>query len=139
MDPSLNKFGVCSGVWVAAGVAVLVVVVYAWRFFELFWLKPKKMEKCLRDQGLKGTSYKLLYGDVKEIVKMITEAYLKPINLNDDIVPRVLSFTHSVVSTHDPTMLKEILGNYEDFQKQRGGNPLRRLLALGLVYVEGDQ
>lgn len=39
----------------------------------------------------------------------------------------------------DPTMLKEIFGNYEDFQKQRGGNPLTRLLAQGLVDVEGDQ
>ncbi|KAK1438001.1 hypothetical protein QVD17_03802 [Tagetes erecta] len=151
MNPSLSMFGVCSVVGMAA-----VVTVFAWWFFDVFWLKPKKMEKCLRDQGLKGTSYKLLYGDVKEMVKLITEAYRKPINLNDDIVPRVLSFPHSIVTTHgkncftwmgprpilhvtDPTMLKEILANYEDFQKQRGGNPLTSLLAKGLVDVEGDQ
>lgn len=36
-------------------------------------------------------------------------------------------------------ILKEILANYEDFQKQRGGNPLTTLLAKGLVDVEGDQ
>ncbi|KAM0016024.1 putative 11-oxo-beta-amyrin 30-oxidase [Helianthus debilis subsp. tardiflorus] len=90
------------------------------------------------------------------MVKMITEAYVKPINLNDDIVPRVMSFAHRFVTTHgkncftwagpipiihitNPSMIKEILGNYEDFQKQRGGNPLTRLLAKGLVDVEGDQ
>lgn len=92
---------VCSGVATTVAVATMVVVVvFAWRFFDMVWLKPRKMEKCLRNQGLKGTSYKLLYGDVKELVKMITEAYRKPINLNDDIVPRVLSFAHSVVITH---------------------------------------
>ncbi|KAK9052581.1 hypothetical protein SSX86_029210 [Deinandra increscens subsp. villosa] len=156
MDPSLSMFRMFSGVEIAAAVATTVVVVYAWRFFDWVWLKPKKTEKFLRDQGIKGTSYKLLYGDVKEMVKMITEAYRKPINLNDDIVPRVLSFAHSAVSTHgkncftwlgprpmlhitDPTMLKDILGNYEDFQKRRGGNPLTSLLAKGLVDVEGDQ
>lgn len=97
MNPSLSMFGVCSGVGMAAAV---VVTVFAWWFFDVFWLKPRKMEKCLRDQGLKGTSYKFLYGDVKEMVKRITEAYRKPINLNDDIVPRVLSFPHSVITTH---------------------------------------
>ncbi|KAF5754343.1 putative secologanin synthase [Helianthus annuus] len=93
-------FGLCSGVGMAVATVVVVVGVFSWRVFDMVWLKPKKMEKCLRDQGLKGTSYKLLYGDVKEMVKMITEAYRKPINLNDDIVPRVLSFFHSVVTTH---------------------------------------
>ena len=39
----------------------------------------------------------------------------------------------------DPTMIKEILNNYEDFQKIRGGNPLLRLLARGLADVEGDK
>ncbi|XP_076890920.1 cytochrome P450 CYP72A219-like [Bidens hawaiensis] len=87
---------------------------------------------------------------------MVNEAYAKPINLNDDIVPRVLSFAHKVVATYgkncftwagpipivhttDPSMIKEILGNYQDFQKPRGGNPLARLLVKGLVDVEGDQ
>nr|XP_043640145.1 cytochrome P450 CYP72A219-like [Erigeron canadensis] len=133
-----------------------VVVVYVWRFYNWVWLKPKKMEKCLRDQGLKGNSYKLLYGDVKEMVKMITDAYVKPINLTDDILPRVLSFAHYSVTTHgnncftwagpipvlhttDPAMIKEVFGNYQDFQKQRGGNPLTRLLAKGLVDVEGER
>ncbi|KAL8201483.1 hypothetical protein R6Q57_012822 [Mikania cordata] len=157
MDPTrVSMLGEFTGVGMAVAMAAsMVVAVYAWRFLDLVWLKPKKMEKCLREQGLEGTSYKFLYGDVKEMVKMITEAYRKPINLHDDIVPRVLSFAHSVVTTHgkncftwmgprpilhitDPTMIKEIFANYEDFQKQRGGNPLTRLLAKGLVDVEGD-
>ncbi|GKA12103.1 cytochrome P450 CYP72A219-like protein [Tanacetum coccineum] len=153
MEPILNMIGLIRVLGLGA---IVLVAIYAWRFLNWVWLKPKKMEKFLRDQGLKGTSYKFLYGDVKDMVKMITEAYKKPINLDDDIVPRVLSFAHSIVTTHgkncftwvgprpllhitDPTMIKEMLNNYEDFQKIRGGNPLTRLLARGLVDVEGDQ
>lgn len=44
-----------------------------------------------------------------------------------------------VLHTTDPVMIKEIFGNYEDFQKVKGGNPLTRLLINGLVVVEGDQ
>ncbi|XP_071701942.1 cytochrome P450 CYP72A219-like [Rutidosis leptorrhynchoides] len=140
---------------VICGVGMLVVILI-WRILDWVWFTPKKMEKCLREQGLKGTTYKLLYGDMKEMAKMITVAYSKPINLTDDIVPRVLSFTNIMVTTHgkncftwmgpkpilhitDPTMIKEMLGNYKDFPKTRGGNPLRNLLAIGLANVEGDQ
>ncbi|KAL7611420.1 hypothetical protein Lser_V15G11008 [Lactuca serriola] len=135
---------------------LLVVLAYAWRFYNWVWLTPKNTEKFLRDQGLKGTSYKFLFGDVIEIVKVITEASLKPINLADDILPRVLSFVHSSVTTHgkncfiwagpkpilhitDPTMIQEMLGNYEDFEKVKGANPLIALLAKGLARLEGDQ
>ncbi|KAI3698689.1 hypothetical protein L2E82_42425 [Cichorium intybus] len=151
MEATLSMIGVCGGLGF-----MLMVVAYAWRFFNWVWLTPKSTEKCLRDQGLKGTSYKFLYGDVKEIVKMITEANLKPINVTDDILPRVLSFAHSSVTVHgkncftwagpkpilhitDPTMIREILGKHEDFQKAKGANPLLTLLAKGLVLVEGDQ
>ncbi|KAL4569940.1 hypothetical protein LXL04_025588 [Taraxacum kok-saghyz] len=151
MEATISMIGVCGGVGL-----LLVVLAYAWRFFNWVWLIPKNTEKCLRAQGLKGTSYKFLYGDVKEMVKMITESNLEPINLTDDIVPRVLSFAHSTVTTHgkncftwagpkpilhitDPRMIRQMLGNYEDFQKAKGTNPLLTLLAKGLVLVEGDQ
>ena len=97
MEPILNMIGLLRVLGLAA---IALVALYAWRFVNWVWLRPKKMEKFLRDQGLKGTSYKFLYGDVKDMVKMITEAYKKPINLDDDIVPRVLSFAHSYVTTH---------------------------------------
>ncbi|XP_023736519.1 cytochrome P450 CYP72A219 [Lactuca sativa] len=151
MEATLSVIGVFGGLGF-----MLIVLVYAWMFFNWVWLTPKNTEKSLRDQGLKGTSYKFLYGDVKEIVKMITEASLKPINLTDDILPRVLSFAHNAVTTHgkncftwagpkpilhitDPTMIREMFGKYEDFQKAKGSNPLLTLLAKGLVLVEGDQ
>lgn len=50
------------------------------------------MEKCLRQRGLKGNPYKLLYGDLNELTKSIIEAKSKPINFSDDIAQRLIPF-----------------------------------------------
>ncbi|CAH1414653.1 unnamed protein product [Lactuca virosa] len=151
MEVSLNMKAVLCGVGV-------MMMVYAWRIFNWIWLKPKKMEKFLREQGLNGNSYKFLFGDVKEMVQMTANAKLKPINLTDNIVPRVMPFMHNTLKTHgkgkafftwigpravvhvtEPALIREILGNYNKFQKQKGGNPLTRLLARGIASVDADQ
>ena len=83
------------------GMVVLAILVrYAWRFLNWAWLKPKKIEKSLRDQGLKGSSYKFLFGDLKEVANMLKDAKSRPINLNDEIVPRVMPFDHKSVTTY---------------------------------------
>ncbi|KAI3696099.1 hypothetical protein L1987_79108 [Smallanthus sonchifolius] len=137
------------------GVATIFLF-YIWRLSNWLWFKPKRMEKFLKDQGLKGTPYKFLFGDMKEMKQMMTEATSKPMNLTHDITPRVLPFYHKALTTFgkicftwigtmpvvhitEPSMIREILANFRKFQKPRGGNPLRKLLFSGLVYVEGDQ
>ncbi|CAH1414645.1 unnamed protein product [Lactuca virosa] len=136
----------------------VIVMIYGWRFFNWIWLKPKKMDKFLRKQGLNGNPYKFLYGDIKEMVQMTAVAKSKPINLNDDIVPRVMPFLYNSAKTYgegknfftwmgprplvhvtEPALIREILANYSQFQKQRGGNPLTKMLARGLADVEADQ
>ncbi|KAL7610676.1 hypothetical protein Lser_V15G10999 [Lactuca serriola] len=136
----------------------VIVMIYGWRFFNWIWLKPKKMDKFLRKQGLNGTPYKFLYGDIKEMVQMTAVAKSKPINLNDDIVPRVMPFLYNSAKTYgegknfftwmgprplvhvtEPALIREILANYSQFLKKRGGNPLRNILARGLANVEVDQ
>ncbi|KAJ9553907.1 hypothetical protein OSB04_017952 [Centaurea solstitialis] len=145
-----------SGAWWGVGIVVAMVFWYGWRFVNWVWLTPKKMEKSLREQGLKGSSYKFLFGDLKEMVKMTKEAKTRPINLTNDVVPRALPFFHKSVTTYgkncftwmgpkpfvhitEPAMIKEILANHNQFQKQKGGNPLIKLLAQGLVAIEADQ
>ncbi|KAI3502070.1 hypothetical protein L1887_30101 [Cichorium endivia] len=142
---------------VLCGVGVMVII-YAWRFFNWIWLKPKKMEEFLRQQGLNGNSYKFLFGDIKEMVQMTANAKSKPINLTDNIVPRVMPFIHNSVKTYgkgnnfftwmgprplvhitEPALIREILANYSQFQKPRGGNPLTKMLARGLADVDADQ
>ena len=78
----------------------VVLSICAWSVLNWVWLRPKRLERFLRKQGLHGNSYRLLYGDTKELLTMIQEAYSRPINLSDDIVPRVLPFSHKFVITH---------------------------------------
>nr|UMZ08746.1 cytochrome P450 [Aralia elata] len=134
----------------------IVVVILGWRIFNWVWLRPKKLEKYLRNQGFNGNSYKLFFGDLKDMVVMIKEAKSKPINLSDDIVPRIMPLNHKTIQTYgknsflwlgpkpmvhilDPDHIKEILTKFYQFQKPRGGNPLTKLLATGLVDAEGDR
>ncbi|CAI9275401.1 unnamed protein product [Lactuca saligna] len=136
----------------------VIVMIYGWRFFNWVWLKPKKMDKFLREQGLNGTPYKFLYGDIKEMVQMTADAKLKPINLTDDIVPRVMPYLYNSSKTYgkgknfytwmgprpfvhvtEPALIRQILANYSRFQKLNGGNPLAKLVARGLADVDADQ
>ncbi|GLT55079.1 hypothetical protein SLA2020_282290 [Shorea laevis] len=65
----------------------------AWRVLRWAWVRPKALERSLRDQGLTGNSYSLLFGDLKEISKMTNQARSKPINFTNDIAPRVVPFS----------------------------------------------
>ncbi|WOG98430.1 hypothetical protein DCAR_0417773 [Daucus carota subsp. sativus] len=131
------------------------VVVTAWKLLNWIWIRPKRLEKILRNQGFKGNPYRLLYGDVKEVAAAGKEARSKPISLSDDIIPRVTPAIFTAISKHgkksflwlgprpevyitDPDLIKEALNKTSIFQKTRGGNPLFKLLACGLVSAEGE-
>ena len=82
---------------VATSFAFITILIFAWRLLNWVWLRPKKLEKCLRQQGLTGNSYKLLHGDFRQMSRMIKEANSRPISLSDDIVQRVQPFfDHSI-------------------------------------------
>ena len=61
--------------------------------FYTIWWKPKRLERKLKQQGIRGTLYKPLVGDMKELVRMITEAWSEPLSLTHQIIPRVDPFT----------------------------------------------
>lgn len=67
---------------------VTVVIIIGWRILNWVWIRPKKLEKIVRNQGFKGSSYRLLYGDTKDFPAIEKEAVSKPINLSDDFIPR---------------------------------------------------
>ncbi|KAL2496997.1 Cytochrome [Forsythia ovata] len=114
------------------------------------------MEKWLRQQGLNGNSYRFVYGDLKDLISMIQKAKSKPINIADDIKPRVIplflktleeygtdSFIWlgpkpSVIIT-DPELIKEVLTKIYIYQKPQNMNPLTKLLAQGVVSYEEDK
>ncbi|KAF3975918.1 hypothetical protein CMV_000854 [Castanea mollissima] len=136
-------------------VSIVVLITWAWRVVNWVWLRPKKLERCLRQQGLNGNSYRLLFGDLKESSKMISQAKSKPINFTLDIAPRVFPFVHQVVSNYgknsfiwmgptprvnilNPEQLKEIFSKIYDFRKPNA-NPLIKLIATGLLNYEGEK
>ncbi|KAL5804845.1 hypothetical protein ACOSQ3_031647 [Xanthoceras sorbifolium] len=136
-------------------------IVIAWLFMmvvEWVWLKPKKLEKWLRQQGFSGNSYRLFHGDMKEMSAMRKEATAKPINLSDshhNIVPRILPFVHHIITKYgkksfiwngptpsinitDPKMIRDILLKNDIFPKPKT-NPFAKLLVSGMVTYEGEQ
>ncbi|XP_027063440.1 cytochrome P450 CYP72A219-like [Coffea arabica] len=131
------------------------LVILSWRILNWAWFKPKKREKCLRQQGLRGNSYNLVLGDMKETVRMTQEAKSKPINFTNDIVSRVMPFIDKTIKTYgensyawagpmpavllmDPEHIKEVMNKSFNYLKPPG-NPLSKLLATGLVSYETDK
>ncbi|RDX92067.1 11-oxo-beta-amyrin 30-oxidase, partial [Mucuna pruriens] len=134
---------------------VILALTWAWRMLNWLWLKPKRLERLLRQQGLQGNPYRLLIGDLKEILNIQKEVRSKPMNLSHDIVPRVFSHLHQSLNKHgkncflwfgpnprvtltDPELIKDVLNKIYDFPKPKT-NPLVKLLATGLVSYEGEK
>ncbi|KAK3419820.1 hypothetical protein EUGRSUZ_G00586 [Eucalyptus grandis] len=104
----------------------------AWKVLCLFWLKPRKLERCLRRQGLNGTSYSLLFQDLRDNTRMGKQAQSQPITpFSNDVAPRLLPFFHHsikkygklcftwfgptpVLTIMDSDMLKQIFSRIND-------------------------
>ncbi|KFK38823.1 hypothetical protein AALP_AA3G165300 [Arabis alpina] len=140
---------------VTISVAIVVVSWWIWRILKWVWFKPKMLESYLRGQGLPGTSYTLLVGDVKRNSNMLLEARSKPIKLTDDIASRVVPYPLQMAKTHgrnfftwlgpipsitlmDPELIKEVFNKIYNFQKPNVF-PLGRLVATGLFSYDDDK
>ncbi|KAI3736017.1 hypothetical protein L6452_15548 [Arctium lappa] len=139
--------------WVASWCGVAMAMLVPWKMLEFAWFKPKRLEKHLRQQGLHGTSYKPLFGDTKAIMNATN---LQPMNLSDDIMPRVMPFVHTAIQTYgkiffawfgpvptvhvvDPDVVRDILSRMNEFQKPRKNNPYVKILSTGIIDYEGDK
>ncbi|KAK9085345.1 hypothetical protein Sjap_025756 [Stephania japonica] len=138
--------------------AISAVVVCFWvsKVLIWLWLKPKKLERLLREQGFNGTSYRFLFGDLKQLVSMSTKAVSKPMDLSHRTVPRVLPFIHETIETYgpmsyiwigvtprvnilDPELIRNILSNKFGHFSLIKQNPFTKLLAGGIVSYEGEK
>ncbi|XWS10213.1 hypothetical protein CRYUN_Cryun39dG0055900 [Craigia yunnanensis] len=132
-----------------------LLMIWGWKILNWVWLKPKWLEKCLRQQGLTGNPYRFLSGDMKESFVMSKQARAKPMPLSDDIAQYVAPFLHQTIRNYgkdsflwvgptprvtimDPEEIREIFTKFNDFQKPHN-NPLVNLLARGLGNLEGDK
>ncbi|XP_022848654.1 cytochrome P450 CYP72A219-like isoform X4 [Olea europaea var. sylvestris] len=146
MEILQNSVAVCCAV---------IFLIYAWKILNWVWFRPKKLERCLRQQGFTGNPYKLLFGDFKEMMKMANEAKSKPIDFSNDIMPRVMPFIHKAVKNYgensllwfgprpaalitNPVIIREILSKSYIFQKPPSP-PIAKLLVQGLATYETDK
>ncbi|XP_051151984.1 cytochrome P450 CYP72A219-like [Andrographis paniculata] len=130
-------------------VSLALIIILPWKLLEWAYFTPKRLESLLRRQGLRGKSYRFIHGDMKEVLKTSDEAKAKPINIGDDIRPRLLGFhlkslqnyggecifwsgTRPTVIVKEPGLVKEIMAKNYLFLKARV-SPLTGLLARGLV------
>ncbi|KAK4342113.1 hypothetical protein RND71_037929 [Anisodus tanguticus] len=93
-----------------ATVCCAAMLVCLWRVLNWVWFTPKKLEKLLREQGVKGNSYRILYGDTKDLSAMIKEATSKPLSLSDDdVAPRMMPFFLETIKKYDRQAQKDLM------------------------------
>lgn len=74
-----------------------ILVVLVIKTMVVVWLRPKRIEKELMKQGIKGPKYEIWLGNLKEIATLHSIAMAhdhQTMPLSHDIVPKVLSFYH---------------------------------------------
>lgn len=108
----------------------------------------------MRQQGVRGTSYKLLYGDMADMNKLIADSWSKPMALNHAIAYRVNPFVFNMVQTHgrislswnqrrarlivaDAKLMRHILEDKHGSFIKPPQNPLIDLLTMGVSNLEG--
>ncbi|PKA53773.1 Cytochrome P450 734A6 [Apostasia shenzhenica] len=137
----------------------ILLLLVALKALHVLWLKPKKTERLFRSQGLRGPPYRLLVGNLGEMVSMMLAASSKPMlpPFSHNIFPRALSFIHQwkkaygsafllwfgpsprlVVSS--PDLIREIFVSKEEFFDRYEAHPLvRQLEGDGLVNLRGPK
>lgn len=90
--------------WLAlsGGLAALLLAA-AWVVRMLDWAlwRPRRMAQSLRAQGLNGSTYRPLSGDLKDMAKLAEEARAKPMPaFSHDIFPRVMPLFQRFIETY---------------------------------------
>ncbi|KAG6421420.1 hypothetical protein SASPL_117972 [Salvia splendens] len=134
---------------------ILVCMLLAIKLLKWAWLRPRKLEKLLREQGLSGNPYRLLIGDMKQLITVMKEEQPRTVNLSDPILPHILPFYTQIIQKYgprsfawfgaaprinisDPELMKEILAKPSVFQKPRP-DPIGETIVGGLLFLEDAQ
>lgn len=82
-------------------ILILVCITLVVKVVNWAWLKPKKLEKLLREQGLNGNPFNCFsLGDVLDFIKVAKTEQPKTISLSDDIIPHILPYYHQSVAKY---------------------------------------
>jgi cytochrome P450 len=127
------------------------------RLLVRLWWQPQRLERALRAQGVRGTSYRFLTGDLKDYGRLSKEAWARPLPLRcHDIAPRVAPFVHRTIAEHgkaclswfgpipkvtiaDAEIAKDVLSNKMGHFEKLKFPVLSKLLADGVANYEGEK
>ncbi|KAL1349856.1 hypothetical protein AAHE18_07G186200 [Arachis hypogaea] len=109
-------------------IVVPLVLLWAWKLLNWLWLRPKRLEKLLRAQGLQGNKYRVLVGDSTEMINMIKKG--KNSFVWEGTTPKVI--------ITNPDQIKEVFNKINYFEKPTL-NPLVKLLSNGLANYDGEK
>ena len=80
--------------------AALMALWWACRVLESTLIVPRRLGRALQSQGLRGTTYRFPFGDLKELARLAMAARAKPMPLSHDITPRVNRLYYNVIREH---------------------------------------
>ncbi|KAM3195158.1 hypothetical protein ACQJBY_071310 [Aegilops geniculata] len=142
---------------VIRGITGLVLLWQATRLLHWLWWRPQQLGRALHAQGLRGTPYRFLTGDIIEAGRQNREAWSKSMSLGcHDTSPHIAPFLHDVIRKHgktcvswlgpvpkvtivDPSLAKEVMSSkFGHFEKLRFP-ALSMLLAKGVADYEGEK
>lgn len=127
----------------------------AGRLLDRLWWRPRRLERVLRAQGLRGRPYRFLVGDVLDDYLRENKGAPLPLRCHD-IGPYVAPSLHSAVREHgrtciswfgpipkvtiaDAELTREVMANkFGHFEKLQFPK-LSRLLAEGVATYEGER
>ncbi|KAG0538564.1 hypothetical protein BDA96_03G247300 [Sorghum bicolor] len=139
------------------GLLALLIAWGSYQAAETFWLRPRRLNRALRAQGLSGTEYLFPAGDLKENNRLNDEARSRSMPLSHDIVPRVMPHLFNTVKEHgnisitwvgpipkviitEAELIRDVLLNKSGhFKKVITNKRLIKMLALGIASHDGEK
>ncbi|OVA00334.1 Cytochrome P450 [Macleaya cordata] len=142
--------------WISSTALVLILLISIIKFLYSVWIKPKMVERYLNKQGVKGPSYKFMYGNAKEMMMLSRKAQSKPMNISHDIMPRVNPFLQNKMMEYgkmflvwfgttprviilDPKLIRDFMSNKTDELEKLKLSSNAQLFVTGVAKYEGDK
>ncbi|XP_015894844.3 cytochrome P450 CYP749A22 isoform X1 [Ziziphus jujuba] len=136
---------------------VLFLVLALIKIFHKLWWIPSRIQYLMVSQGIKGPSYRFMYGSTKEILSMKKEAMAKPMGLSHAISSTCQPHIDSWLKTYgknylqwygvkaqlivtEQELIKELLNNKDgSVSKIDNEGFVKKLLGDGLVATKGEK